>query len=85
MLATNGITGSMSRAGCPFDNAPAESFFSAAKKERIYRRDYQDISEVKADLFDYIEIFYNGKRIQAGLGYKSPVTYRGIIESRKAA
>jgi transposase InsO family protein len=85
LLKANDVTGSMSRAGCPFDNAPAESFFSTAKRERIYRRDYQDISEVRIDLFDYIEVFYNGKRIQAGLGYKSPLAVRAIIESKKAA
>jgi len=80
MLEANGVTGSMSRAGCPFDNAPSESFFSAAKRECIYRKEYKDISEVRVDLFDYIEVFYNGKRIQAGLGYISPRTHRLQIE-----
>jgi len=85
MLETNHVQGSMSRAGCPYDNAPAEGFFSTAKRECIYRKNYSDLSEVKRDLFDYIEIFYNRKRIQAGLGYVSPATRRSRIQSRKAA
>jgi len=85
MLEVNGITGSMSRPGCPYDNACAESFFSVAKRERIYRRNYVDITEVRRDLFDYIEVFYNRKRIQAGLGYKSPVLFRSGLDLKKAA
>ena len=85
MLSANGITGSMSKAGCPYDNAPVESFFSSAKRECIYRKEYSDITEVCKDIFDYIEVFYNRKRIQAGLGNKSPLAYRKDIEAQKAA
>jgi len=85
MLSINKITGSMSRAGCPFDNAVIESFFSIAKRERIYRKEYDDISAVRRDIFDYIELFYNSKRIQTGLGSRSPQAFRIDCESRKAA
>lgn len=85
MLKSHKITGSMSRAGCPFDNAPIESFFSIAKRERIYRRDYNNIVDVKRDLIDYIEVFYNRKRIQTCLGGKSPARIREAIEMRRAA
>ena len=85
MLEANDVTGSMSQAGCPYDNACAESFFSSAKRERIYRKNYLDIVEVRRDLFDYIEVFYNRKRIQACLGYVSPVSFRAGTEVRKAA
>lgn len=85
MIEAVGVTGSMSRPGCPYDNAVAESFFSTAKRERIYRRNYTDITEVRRDLFDYIEVFYNRKRIQACLGYKSPVVYGSGIQWEKAA
>jgi len=57
MLAENGIVGSMSKSGCPFDNAVAESFFSSAKRECIHHRDYRDLEEVKRDVFSYIELF----------------------------
>ena len=76
MLLKHGFVGSMSKSGCPYDNACAESFFSTAKKECIYRKEYATLEEVKADLFDYIEVFYNRKRMHKTLGYKSPVTFR---------
>ena len=76
MLNIYGIEGSMSRTSNPQDNACTESFFSSAKREWIYRRNYGSIEEVRRDLFEYIEIFYNRKRIHASLGYLSPVEYR---------
>lgn len=45
-------------------------------KERIYRREYVTMEEVKADMFRYIELFYNRKRLHSVLGYMSPVEYR---------
>lgn len=76
LLRENGITGSMSRGGCPYDNSCVESFFATLKKERIYRRDYVTIEDVKRDMFRYIELFYNRKRLHSILGYMSPVAYR---------
>jgi putative transposase len=76
MLKQYGIQGSMSRTGCPYDNACAESFFSTAKRECIYRKEYATMDEVKLELFNYIELFYNRKRMHRSLGYKSPVEYR---------
>ena len=76
MLIDNGFEISMSRPGCPYDNACVESFFSTAKRECIYRREYVTIEEVKRDLFVYIELFYNRKRMHRTLGYKSPIEYR---------
>lgn len=76
MLADNGIVGSMSKSGCPYDNAVAESFFSTAKRECIHHRDYGDLEEVKRDIFSYIELFYNRRRMHATLGYLTPVEYR---------
>jgi len=76
MLDTYGLAGSMSRPACPYDNACVESFFSSAKRECIYRKEYATIEAVKADLFAYIELFYNRKRLHSSLGYLSPVEYR---------
>jgi len=76
MLKKHGITGSMSRPGCPYDNACAESFFSTAKRECIYRKEYVTLEEVKKDLFLYIELFYNRKRMHKTLGYRSPIEFR---------
>ena len=85
MLEINHITGSMSRAGCPYDNAVMEAFFSIAKRERIYRKEYPDITAVRRDIFDYIELFYNSKRIQTGLGNKPPLRFGLECLSGKAA
>lgn len=76
MLEENGILASMSRPGCPYDNSCAESFFATIKKEKIYRRRYVTMEEVKQDMFQYIELFYNRKRMHSVLGYMSPVAYR---------
>jgi len=85
MLADNGIVGSMSKSGCPFDNAVAESFFSTAKRECIHHTDYEDFEEVKRDVFSYIELFYNRKRMHSTLGYKTPVEYRLAYSERRAS
>ncbi len=76
MLEEYGMIGSMSRGGCPYDNSCIESFFATMKKERIYRREYESIEDVKRDVFDYIEMFYNRRRLHSVLGYMSPVEYR---------
>ena len=76
MLDANGIKQSMSRGGCPYDNACCESFFATAKKECIYLKNYATIEEVKQDVFEYVEIIYNRKRMHSYLGYMSPVEYR---------
>ncbi len=76
MLADNNIEDSMSKGGCPYDNSCMESFFASLKKECFYRRKYGTIEEIEKDLFYYIEIFYNRKRLHSSLGYMSPVGYR---------
>jgi putative transposase len=53
-----------------------ESFFAGLKKEFFYRREYATIEDVEKDLFYYIEIFYNRKRLHSSLGYMSPAAYR---------
>ena len=76
ILDDYGMVQSMSRSGCPYDNSCMESFFAGLKKECIYRRSYQDSNEVENDLFQYIEIFYNRKRMHSTLNYMSPISYR---------
>ena len=58
-MADNGVTCSMSRSGNVWDNAAMESFFSSLKTERIGRKTYRTRNHAKADVFDYIERFYN--------------------------
>ena len=66
---------SMSWRGNCYDNAVAESFFSSLKKERIRRKIYAKRAEARADIFDYIEVFYNRTRRHSHLGQVSPAVY----------
>jgi len=76
MLRLYGMDGSMSRPACPYDNSCVESFFATLKKEQIYKRKYDTMEEVQRDVFEYIELFYNRKRMHSHLGYMSLVEYR---------
>jgi len=75
LLEDHGVNCSMSRSGNVWDNAAMESFFSSLKTERTARKTYRTRSEAKADVFDYIERFYNPKRRHSKLGYLSPVEF----------
>ena len=75
LLSQHGIECSMSGRGSCYDNAPVESFFSLLKRERIRRQNYPTREDAKADVFDYIERFYNRWRRHAYLGYISPVEF----------
>lgn len=61
-LADHNIVCSMSGVGSCYDNAPAESFFGLLKRERVNRRRYATHADARADLFEYIEIFYNQRK-----------------------
>ena len=64
---------SMSRKGNCWDNAVAESFFKSLKSELIYHEEYKTIEQAKIEVFEYIEIWYNRKRLHSALDYKTPV------------
>ena len=70
-LKDYGMICSMSRKGNCWDNAPTESFFGSLKNERVHDTRYATRAEAIADLFDYIEVFYNRSRRHSTLGYKS--------------
>jgi putative transposase len=63
---------SMSRKGNCWDNAVAESFFGALKTESVYCQVFKTRKQAQSALFEYIEIFYNKKRIHSGIGYITP-------------
>ena len=75
LLKTNGITCSMSGKGSCYDNAVVESFFASLKRERTRRTKYRTRDEARADVFDYIERFYNRKRRHGYVGNISPVLF----------
>lgn len=75
LMADSGVTCSMSRSGNCWDNAAMESFFSSLKTERVGRKVYRSRDEARADVFDYIERFYNPTRRHSTIGYKSPIDF----------
>lgn len=75
LMADHAITCSMSRSGNVWDNAAMESFFSSLKTERTARKVYRTRDDARADVFDYIERFYNPRRRHSTLGYLSPVEF----------
>jgi putative transposase len=75
LMADNGVDCSMSRSGNVWDNAAMESFFSSLKTERIGRKVYRSRDAARADVFDYIERFYNTIRRHSTIGYVSPVEF----------
>lgn len=70
-----GMQCSMSRKGNCWDNACSESFFNSLKNERVHGTHYSTQAEAKADIFDYIEPFYNRKRLHSTLGFASPANF----------
>jgi putative transposase len=85
VLATHGLTASMSRKGNCYDNAHIESFWSSLKYETVYRHRYATRAAARAALFDYIETFYNRARLHSSLGYVSPVTFENQLDQTKSS
>ena len=73
------ITCSMSRTGCCYDNAVMERFFWSLKHEWTNFCEYADLEEARQSVFEYIEAFYNSKRIHQTLGYKTPRQFEDIF------
>jgi putative transposase len=71
-LELAGIQPSMSRAGCPWDNAMAESFMRTLKREEVNGQSYRDRAEVEASIGMFIETVYNRQRLHSALAYLSP-------------
>jgi transposase InsO family protein len=78
LLATNGMTQSMSRKGNCWDNAVAESFFHSLKTELVHHCDFATRVEAKQEIFEYIEVFYNRKRRHSANDYMSPADYERV-------
>jgi len=76
------IVASMNGVGTWYDNAPVESFFATLKSEWVHHRVYRTRQEARADIFYYIEAFYNPRRLHSALGYLSPVAYEELYHQR---
>ena len=74
-----GAMPSMSKAGCPYDNAKAESFFKTLKKEEVYLSHYQNFEEARASLSAFLDDVYNAKRLHSSLGYLPPTEFEAAL------
>lgn len=75
VLRQHQVVCSMSRRGDCWDNAVVESFFASLKVERLHERKYATVEQLRAEIADYIERFYNRQRRHSTLGYLSPAIY----------
>lgn len=74
-LGAAGIRISMSRAGNPYDNALAESFMRTLKCEEVYLVKYRDPEDARGRIGEFLEDYYNRRRLHSALGYQSPVAF----------
>jgi transposase InsO family protein len=72
ILHKHQILPSMSRPANPYDNASCESFFKTLKREEIYANSYTDLDDLRANMEEFIERYYNSCRLHSALGYRSP-------------
>jgi transposase InsO family protein len=84
-LAARGIVCSMSRRGDCWDNAVAESFFSTLKLELAYETTWPTRAAARTDVFEYLEVFYNGQRRHSALDYLSPIAFERRHEQERQA
>jgi putative transposase len=85
LLQERGIRVSMNETGGWYDNAPMKSFFATLKSELVNHRHYATRAEARADVFYYIEAFYNRRRRHSSLGYLSPEAYEELSSSPSVA
>ena len=72
LLARHGIRQSLSRPRQVWDNAVVESFYSTLKVELVHRHAWPTRAQARQAVFEYVEVFYNRRRLHSSLGYKTP-------------
>ena len=78
-LERRGMIRSMSRRGNCWDNSPSEAFFSSLKTELMGGKAFQSRRQAQAEIFEYMEVFYNRQRLHSSLGYMTPVEWEEAI------
>ena len=73
---------SMGHTGTAYDNAMCESFFASLETELVDRRRFRTRAQARMAVFDYIEGFYNPRRLHSGLGYLSPMNFERVMARR---
>ncbi len=85
LLADSNMIQSLSRPRQCWDNAVAESFFASLKLECIYRQTLPTRRHARRAVFDYIEVFFNRRRLHSALGYQSPANYEWKLRKTNTA
>jgi putative transposase len=88
ILKHHGMVPSMSRPANPYDNASCESFFKTLKREEIYATEYADLEDLRVHIEEFIERYYNQKRLHSTLGYCSPAEFEQrteVVETSSSA
>ena len=80
LLKKHGLLSSMSAKGCCYDNAVCESFFHSMKVELVYTLQYHTRREANASIFEYIEAYYNNKRMHSTLNYMTPMQFESTMD-----
>jgi hypothetical protein len=75
----------MSRIGCPWDNAMAESFMRTLKKEEVDGRAYRDLADARASIGQFIDSIYNSQRLHSALNYLPPLAFEARLSAGPAA
>lgn len=78
VLEKHQIVPSMSRPANPYDNASCESFFKTLKREEIYANQYSDLGDLRANIEEFIERYYNSCRLHSALGYRPPEEFERV-------
>ena len=79
LLRSQGIECSMSRRGDCYDNAAVESFFKTLKAELVYHEHYATREQARRSVFEYVEVFYNRRRLHSSLGYRTPEQFEAAM------
>ncbi len=79
LLRTHGMDVSMSGVGQCWDNAAMESFWATLKTELVHHERYETREQARASIFEYVEVFYNRKRLHSSLGYVSPEQFEASL------
>ena len=78
LARANGVVLSRGATGCAYDNAVAESFFATIKRELITTRPWRSVTELRRAVFNYIEGWYNTRRLHSSLSYLSPAQWEAV-------
>ena len=85
ILKQHGMVPSMSRPANPYDNASCESFFKTLKREEIYANEYEDLEHLHDHIEEFIERYYNQKRLHSALGYRTPEKFEAQTHQKSEA